>query len=121
MSTLNKLAAKAAQEYAGVSGNAQAAIDPATIVTFITLIMDIIKQIKECRDKKAAAAAANANAVQTVKSPGVFQRMRLRKHVKDSMSKKDFRDHGEQVIQSLLQTGSKSSKEEIEGLLKEVN
>ncbi len=112
-SMLETLAKNTAVNYSTVSGNAQAALDPATITSFITMIMDLIKQIQACRKTPAAATAA-ANA------PNLFQKIILRRHVRGEMGQKDFRDHGDHVIHALLKTGANVTQAEIEALYKEV-
>lgn len=110
MAKLNDIAAKAAVNYSEVSGNKEAAIDIATIATFAELIIKVVDMLKEC--KKTPTTATD-----TVKAPGLFARLRLRSLVKDNMSRADFRDHGEQVIEALQKTGKGLTSEDLKQLL----
>jgi len=87
-----------------------AAIDPATITAIITLITQIINAIKGCKTKPAAAA-------DMIRKPGIFARITLRGIVRESMSRADFKDHGEEIINALHKTGANLTDEEIKDLL----
>ncbi len=113
MSTVDKVATLAATKYAGLSGNAQAALDPATILAFAELALKVVQMFKDCK------ASPNA-ALKTAKNPGLFARMRLRNLVRDSMSKKDFKDHGPNIVQALLSSGPEVTLETLTALYNEV-
>lgn len=103
----------AAAKYSHLSGNKEAAIDPATIVTFAELILDVIAKIKECR--------GNTNdGLSLVNDPGLFHRMSLRRVVKSSLSPRDFRSQGDNIISALLDTGNDLELADIEDLYREV-
>lgn len=110
---IDEVAKKAAISYSEKSGDKQAALDPATIFTFIGIVRDVITLIKECR--------SNANdGVQTVKNPGPFQRIALRRHVKNELGVREFRKHGEQILDALYDTGKTISISDMIELYKEV-
>jgi hypothetical protein len=106
---LNSVAAKVASKYAGLSGNAEAALDPATIGMYAQLILQVIEMFKACKSTPKAAA-------DTAKSPGLFARMRLRSVVKDNMSRDEWRSHGPHVVQALLDSGLETTPDEIASL-----
>ena len=115
MSTTSQtLAMHAASSYAKLNGNAQGALDPATIMTFAQLIMEAIAKFKECK-------TSPGNAVQQMKSPGLFQRIQLRRTVKDAIGNSAFRQHGDNLVEALLDTGSKVSVEDVNNLYKELD
>lgn len=110
MSKLDEIAGKTAVHYSSVSGNREAALDPATILSFIEIITKVVEMLKGCRQNPTTAA-------NTVRNPGLFARIRLRNVVRDSMSRDDFRDHGEQIISALNKTGKDTSVEDLKELL----
>lgn len=107
--TLDTLASKTAANYSGLSGNKDAALDPATIATFAELILKVIEIFKGCKSTPKAAA-------DTAKSPGLFARMRLRNLVRDSMSRSEWRDHGSHVVNAILKTGETTTAEQFQSL-----
>ncbi len=111
MSKAEKIATSAALNYSAISGNKQAALDPATILSFLQMIMQVVDMFKSCKQPAATA-------VSTVKNPGLFARLRLRGLVRDSMSRADFRDHGEHIISALLKTGHNLTLEDVNELYK---
>lgn len=112
-STVNKVAALAATKYSKVTGNVQAALDPATILTFVDIVTKVVGMLKECK------ASSNA-ATQTVKAPGLFARIRLRNLVKDTLGHKDFKDHGTNIVQALMNAGTEATPETMASLYSEV-
>lgn len=108
MSVLNKVAEKASVKYGGEN----AVLDPATVSVFVDLIFQFIAAFQECR--------AAREAHQDIKSPGLLQRIRARQIVRENMSRKDFRQHGDSVLEALFETGRELTVEEVEELYKEV-
>jgi hypothetical protein len=111
---LDDVAKKAAVNYANKTGDKQAALDPATIFTFIGIIRDVIELLKGCKKDENSG-------VESVKNPGPFQRIALRRHVKNELGSKEFRKHGEQVLDALYDTGKTISREDMVALYKEVD
>jgi len=94
--------------------NQNEALDPATITAIITLITQVITAIQTCKPKTPAHAA------DMVRKPGLFARLTLRGIVRDNMSRADFRQHGEEVINALLKTGASLTDQEVADLLAKI-
>lgn len=109
---INTLAQDTAKQYAKLSGNAEAALDPATIMAFAELIIQIIAKIKECKQAQEGAAA--------IQNPNLFQKLLLRRWVKQDISPNEFRKHGEHIVQALIATGYELSTEQVQGLYEQV-
>lgn len=107
------LAVLAAQKYSGISGDKEAALDPATISSFVQMILDLVATFKSCK-------STPAQTVRTAKNPGVFQRVTLRRTVKDTLGE-DFRAHGQDVMAALLDVGASLKEDDVEKLYKEVD
>lgn len=101
---------KVALDYNAKSGNKEAVVDPATIALFAQLILDLVAKIRECRK-------SNAEVGQTIRNPGLFQKMSLKRHLRDSMGTSDFRKHGDNMMASILDTGKGLSDGEIDSLI----
>lgn len=112
MSKLNELAGLAATRYAGLSGDKQAALDPATLFGFIEIIRDTVSSLMKCK-------ATPAEAVKAAKNPGPFQRLALRRVTKDNLGD-DFKKHGKDVIDAVLEVGEGLSEADFAKLYKEV-
>jgi hypothetical protein len=110
---LNKVAANTAIKYGGLSGDKEAALDPATIMVFAELILKVMELFKNCK-------ATPKSAAETMKKPGLFARMRLRSVVKDSMSREEFRDRGTSVINALMASGEDANQDTVTALYNEV-
>lgn len=112
MKASERIAKNIAIEYAGISGDREAAIDPATVLVFIQLVMEIVNRIKECKKTPKDGA-------EMMQSPGLFQKMMLRKIVKDDMGRQDFRAKGENVIAAILKHGRNINEQEVLELYQE--
>jgi len=109
MSKLNDLAVKTATNYGGES----AALDPASIGAFIEILIGIVSLFQGCKQTPAQAVASARN-------PGLFQRLRLRNHLRNSMSTRDWRVHGEAILDAVYKTGQNTSTADWEALYQEV-
>ncbi len=108
MSVLNKQAEKLAKK---VSPD-NAVLDPTTIFVFVDLISQFIAAFQNCKSPKEAH--------EDMKNPRLFQRLATRRMVRDSMSAKDFRTKGDEIIQGIYEVGQEVTLNEVEELYKEV-
>lgn len=108
-----ELAALVAVNYAELTGNKEAALDPATISGYISLILGIFQQFKDCKKSPAAA-------LKDAQNPGLFQRVSLRRIVKDDLGAADFRLNGKEVMQALLNSAKNLTEKDVTELYKEV-
>lgn len=108
MSVLNKQAEKLAKKVTKDT----AVLDPTTIFVFVDLISQFIAAFQNCKSPKEAHS--------DMKSPGLFQRLATRRMVRDTMSAKDFRAKGDEIIQGIYDLGQEVTLSEVEELYKEV-
>lgn len=114
MSKSRELGMAAANKFGDLSGvGSQAALDPATIMTFAELIMQLMAKFKECK-------ASPTSATQQMKNPGFFHKITLRRTVRDELGSQAFRQHGEDIVEALLDTGNKVTAEDVNSLYKEL-
>jgi hypothetical protein len=109
----NDLAQKAALNFGKLSNDKEAALDPATIITFLQLILSLVGQFKDCGKNPAAVVASSKN-------PGLFQKILLRRAIRDDLGNKEFRQHGNDIIDALLATGKDVTEADVVELYKEV-
>lgn len=114
MNKSEQLAQQVAQDYAKVSGQKEAALDPATIAGFASLVLEIFSMFKSCK-------ASPAQAVKASKSPNLPQRVALRRTVRSELGRKDFRAEGDKVIEALLNSGNNLTEKDVEALYNEVD
>lgn len=111
---LVELSQKTAAKYGGRTGNSEAALDPATISVFLNMIMQVFQMFKDCRQTPAQAN-------QEMKSPGVFKRIKLRQLVRDEIGNREFRKHGDDIMEALYEQGKELDVKDVEELYKEVD
>jgi len=114
MSVLESVATDTALEYAKQSGDKQAALDPATIFTFLEIIMQLFSVLKGCGQDPESAASI-------LKRPGLFQRVRTRSIVKQHLGTKHFNKVGDDVLEALYKKGQKLSLSEVKEIYSEVD
>ena len=113
MSKSQELAAKAAAKYSNRSGEVEAALDPATILGFVDLILTFVELFKGC-------GKTPTDAVITSKNPGLFHRLKVRSVVRDNMTRKEWRADGQHIVEAILSTGKEASTADWEALYQEV-
>lgn len=108
MATVQDAAAKAAANFAGLTGQTEAAFDPTTILVFANLIIPIIQQIQKCiAARKVPAAAA---------SPNLRQQIVVRSLVRREVGIRAFREEGMHYINALLKTAADTSEDDMEAI-----
>lgn len=92
------LATKIAKHYTSGSGDTQAALDPA----FILLILDVIQQVvglwRDCKK-------SHGDAVHQARNPSVWQKLALRRVVKEELGRAEFRARGDALVEAMLKVG----------------
>jgi hypothetical protein len=114
MSVLDNVANDVAVEYSNLSGDKQAAFDPSTIFTFLEIIVQLMGVLKGCNQSPE-------DATETLKRPGLFQRIRTRNLVKQHLGTKEFNKVGDQVLEALYKKGRKLSVNDVRSLYEETN
>lgn len=111
--TVQDAAAKVAHNYAGLSGNAEAAFDPSTILVFANLIIPIIQQIQKC---------IQANQVPTkAQNPTASDMILMNMTVRREIGWHAFRQSGRHYVSSLIKTAAESTPEDMTALYTDVD
>ena len=113
MTKIQETAQKLAVKFNTLNGDSQAVLDPATILTFAQIILDLFTKIKECKQNKS-------QATQTIKSPGLFHRLQLRMHLRNILGR-DFKNSGENMVQSVLEVGKQLTPDDVSALYDEAD
>lgn len=104
---------KVASNYVKVGGDRQSALDPTVIIQWIAVIRELIPLIAECR----TAFQLKENADRGVK---VGERAILNWNARRVLGAREFRRHGRETVQALIDSVKQSSVDEIQDLYDEV-
>lgn len=89
------------------------AIDPASIAVFLELIMQLIAAFQDCRKEPE-------EAVSMVNSPSRWQKRVMNRRVRREVGRRGWRDHGRDIVVSLLKTGRETSVREMKAAYEDV-
>lgn len=103
-----------AQQIAFDSEGTEVFVDPATILSIIGVIIQIVKLYKNCRKSPEEAKYHMDNI-------GWWNRWRLRRMIRSSIKKNKSASDAEKVYDGVLSHINKTSKEDMDKLYKEVN
>lgn len=95
------------------SDDKQFALSPDTILVFLDIIREVVQLWANCQK-------SGVGAKQTAESPGPFQKLLLRRRVRDVLGNKLFREHGEKTIGALLKAGTEADPQFLQELIDEV-
>lgn len=112
MSTLQVVTDRVVKQFAVKKPNQ--AFDPGTIDTILTLVKDIIATFRDFCGESPSGVVAIAN------KPSWLQERRLTMKVRREMGWRAFRQHGDDVIDALKETGTTLTADEVEALYNEV-
>jgi hypothetical protein len=92
----------------------QVFIDPATIILICSILSAIFNGIRlYCQLKKG-------KEVQTVAAhPSLRAKFFVHRRVRQYLSKEEYKKHGEEVVQAILNAGKDATPEEIEELMRQ--
>ena len=113
MAKSHELAKKFAVKYSSLSGDKDAAIDPSTIMVFLDMILGIVEIFKGCGKTPAQALASTH-------SPSLWDRLVLRRIVKQDMTRSEFKARGKELVDALLAGGKEVTEEDVKDLYNEV-
>lgn len=108
-----ELAKKFATNYANVSGDKSAALDPSMIMVFLDMILNIVDIFKSCGKTQEQTHKA-------VRNPTLWDKLVLRRIVKQDMTRSEFRNKGKELVDALLAGGKEVTEEDIKDLYSEV-
>jgi hypothetical protein len=113
MARSEQVAMKVAAKYGSLTGNKEAAFDPSIILVFADLILEFAELFKSCN--KTPLQAANA-----ARNPNLWERFLLRRYVRQNMTRREFRDKGNEIVEALLSGGKDASEADFKELYDEV-
>jgi hypothetical protein len=102
METINNLA----ERVKGNLGTQEVVIDPMTMMLIASIVIEVIKAIKKCREKPQ-------EAVTLVKYPNDREKKVLKRHVRRKLGLVKYWKEGNQYCNALLTTGQQVTTQEI--------
>lgn len=110
------------------STNDNHGIDPITIIIIISIIVNVIRVIQECRknrtlirDKNTKAALLQKDIQDIVLKDSWFNRLRLQRIVKQNLSKDQYKVYGKNLQKSLMEVGINLTEDETYTLMEAAN
>lgn len=99
-------------------------IDPITILMLISITIGIIRIIQECRKDKLNKLSTEdktkfllEDIKKTAKNPGFLNKWKVKRIIKNKLSREQYKVCGESVYKSLLELGEKITEEQVSSLL----
>lgn len=102
-------------------------IDPLTIILVISVILTLIRVIQECRKKSNTMRFAEkkeylAAEIKSVSfNNGFFTRMKIRKVLKQKLTKEQYKKYGEAMLLAIIDTGKYIKDDQVAALLEYEN
>lgn len=104
-------------------------IDPITIIMLIGLALTLIRIVQECRKDKVKLFGSRSEKTDYITTEvkslcfnrSLITRMRLRKIVKNHLTREQYKVYGDALIKSVLETGKNLTQEQAEALLEYKN
>lgn len=113
MSKVNELAGRVVERFSNYGGDRQAAFDPAFIMVIAEIIVQLVEALQSCQEDPVAG-------VEMVNNPSVFAKLVARRSAIKELGRRQFRLHGENVMNSLLDTGQGMTAADMQALYNEV-
>lgn len=103
-------------------------IDPITIIMIIAIIVNVIRVIQECNKDKTSTLSTGEKAEllsTDVKfrsfNHSFFTRLKLRRILKNQLTKDQYKIYGDTLVKVLLETGKTVKEEQVSALLEYKN
>lgn len=98
------------------------------IIMMVAIIVNVIRVIQECNKKKLVGLGScdksnlyHADIIDFSKKRGWFTKMRIRKVLRQHMSKDDYHKYGLQIVKGLLDVGEAVTEDEVLTLMEAAN
>lgn len=111
--SLKEISEQLAEETLNSDPNRPVAIDIDTVRGIADIIFELIER---CRERREAAAV-----VERIDSPTFIQEIAVKRQVRRSLSRREYRSYGRELTQKMLLKAASSSKEDIQELVEEVD
>lgn len=103
-------------------------IDPLTIIIVISIIVNLIRVIQECKknrklikDKNEYALLMKKDIQETILKDSWFNRIRLQRIIKQNLTKDQYKAYGKALQLSIMGTGINLTEDEIYTLTEAAN
>lgn len=126
---IEQLAAQVAHKAAAkVKPTDRYGIDPITIIICISIIVNIIRVIQECNKNKTAKMLSSEKTVFLTEelrlrstNMSFLNKWRIKNILKRQLNKDQYRVYGDALYESLLESGTKVTEEQVSSLLEYKN
>jgi len=109
---LKTMANRMARSYNKTGDQEEVFIDPASLVVYATIIMEVIKIAKRCREAQSVPTSAQ--------QPTRFEQQVVKRVVRRKLGFRTYLKEGQEMTKSLFEVGAGSTPEEITELYREV-
>lgn len=110
---LKEISEELAQETFSGDPNNATAIDIDTVRSIADIIFALLEK---CRERRSANQVAEA-----ITNPGFVQQAAVRRRVRRELSRREWRSHGRELAQNLINKGSSATPEHALQLIREVD
>jgi len=126
-SDLNKIAKNVISNMR-LDKNKDYGVDPITIIIVIGVILSLIRVIQECRknrklikDRTQLVKTMQLDIQDIILRDSFINRLRLKKIIKQNISKEQYKAYGSQLQTSIMETGVNLTEDEIYTLMEAAN
>lgn len=113
MSKLTNFGTNVANNFNTTGGKQEVFIDPATILTFVSLVTELVKLLKGCKKSPE-------DVVETAARPSFADTHRLKAAVRRKIGFVQYWFHGDKIVAEVLKEAKKQSIEDIQEMYEEV-
>jgi hypothetical protein len=99
------------KDYENLRGNG-VAIDPATILIIMDVVVKVIDMLQSCKQNPD-------DVVKMTSSPSIFQRIVLRRVVKDVLGNREYRNSGTELVDSILSNAKKLNTDDVKEMFQD--
>lgn len=102
-------------------------IDPITIIICISIIVNVIRVIQECKKKSQLMKMREKKEYLTAEIKSLsfndtfFTRLKARKVIKQKLTKDQYKKYGESMLTAIIETGKYIKDDQVEALLEYEN
>ena len=102
-------------------------IDPITIIICISIIVNVIRVIQECKKKSQLMKMREKKEYLTAEIKSLsfndtfFTRLKARKVIKQKLTKDQYKKYGESMLAAIIETGKYIKDDQVEALLEYEN
>lgn len=102
-------------------------IDPITIIICISIIVNVIRVIQECKKKSQLMPVRERKEYLTAEikslsfNDSFFTRLKARRVIKQKLTKEQYKKYGESMLAAIIDTGKYIKDDQVEALLEYEN